>query len=101
MNQSFRWRAALSTIVLLSAGGISGAVAQAPPVPPEQLPPPGECCLFSRAVNTCTRYSKVCLEESPNGVCIRFQQPPECLQWEMQQRCVKWGPCPKGGKGRH
>jgi len=52
-----------------------------------------------RAVNTCTRYSRECLEESPNGVCIRFKQPPECVQWEMQQRCVEWGPCPPGQKG--
>jgi hypothetical protein len=73
---------------------ISGAFAQAPPQPPEQLPPPGECCLFSRAVNTCTRYSRECIEEK-NGVCIRFKQPPECLAWELKQRCVQWGPCPQ------
>lgn len=92
-----------STLLLLgmlSAGMLSGAVAQQAPQPPEQLPPPGECCLESRSVNTCVRYSRICVEESSNGICIRFQQPPECLQAELKQRCVKWGPCSPGSRPR-
>jgi len=96
------WRTALLAGVFLAMAG-GGAGAQQPPKPPEYGPFPapggGQCCTQWRAVETCIRYSKECLEwDYKNNICAKPSK--ECLQSEKQMRCESWVACPPGTKDR-
>jgi hypothetical protein len=102
MSLMSRSRATILAAGLVAMAGVGSALAQAPPQPPEYGPFPapggGQCCEQWRAVNTCIRYSKECLEwDSKNNICAKPSK--ECLNWEMQNRCLRWVACPPG-KGR-